>query len=379
MSSAADPTAALRSGAALAFGSLPHVGPDRLRWFCAQPDPSETWRRVTLGQRLDLRGWDAELAASWKKAAEPLDPERLAARHREAGVAVLGAGSADWPDRLVDDPRPPAVLCTLGRPPGGQLPAVGIVGTRRATAYGRRVAAELGGALASLGIVVVSGLAAGIDAEAHRAALARGGPVVGVVAGGLDHPYPLRNRGLWDDVAEHGWLVAEAPLGVRPEAWRFPLRNRIIAALSDVVVVVESASSGGSMHTVREAERRDRTVLAVPGPVTSAASQGTNDLLADGCAPCRSIDDVLTALDLADPGEASARGRGGRASTEVPAGLGPEAAAVLEAVGWESVPLDVVVTSAGLTLVAALAAVEQLCDVGILHNDGGVLERRAAP
>lgn len=368
-----------REGATLAFGSLPQVGPDRLRWFCAQADPVEVWRRVVEGASLDVRGWTPELAATWRRAAEQLDPAALAARHREAGVAVLDPGSDPWPARLADDPRPPAVLCTRGSPPDGSLPSVGIVGTRRATAYGRRVAAELGGALASLGIVVVSGLAAGIDAEAHRAALARGGPVVGVVAGGLDHPYPSRNRGLWDDVARHGWLVAEAPLGVRPEAWRFPLRNRIIAALSDVVVVVESASAGGSMHTVREAERRDRTVLAVPGPITSAASAGTNDLLADGCAPCRSIDDVLTALDLASPGEASAHRRVSAGAGDAPPGLGPEARAVLEAVGWESVPLDVVVTSSGLTLVAALAAVEQLCDVGVLLNDGGVLERKAAP
>jgi len=367
--------------AALAFGSLPNAGPSRLGWFCAQPDPVETWRRITHGARLDLRGWDPELAASWKRAAGTVEPAELLRRHRDARVDLLFAGSTAWPERLADDPGAPALLCTSGLPPDPERPSVGIVGTRRCTAYGRQIAAELGQALAAVGVVVVSGLAAGIDAEAHRAALARGGPVVGVVAGGLDHPYPTRNRGLWQDVADKGWLVAEAPLGVRPEAWRFPLRNRIIAALSDVVVVVESGATGGSLHTVREAERRGRTVLAVPGPVTSAASQGTNDLLADGCGPCRSVDDVLTALDLAHAGPGPRRGSSSTPSLldAVPPGVGPDAERVLDVVGWGAVPLDVVVTSAGLTLVSALAAVEELCEAGVLHNDGGLLERKVGP
>jgi DNA processing protein len=144
------------------------------------------------------------------------------------------------------------------------------------------------------------------------------------------------------------------------------------------VVVIESGSRGGSMHTVREAEQRGRPVLAVPGPVTSAASHGTNDLLADGCAPCRSVDDLLTALDLVHAGAPAVQGAGTSAATtdEVPPGVGHEAARVLEVVGWDALPLDVVVTSTGLTLVTALAAVEELCDAGILHNDGGVLERK---
>jgi DNA processing protein len=237
------------------------------------------------------------------------------------------------------------------------------------------VAADLGTALADLGVVVVSGLAAGIDAEVQRAALARGGHVVGVVAGGLDHPYPRRNRDLWAAIAERGWLVAEAPLGVRPDAWRFPLRNRIIAGLADVVVVVESASKGGSLHTVREAEQRDRAVLAVPGPVTSAASAGTNDLLADGCAPCRSVDDIATALDLVHATDGW-RQKPSRKPSADGVAMGRAATAVLDALGWDCCTLDAVVASTGMALVQVLAAVEELAGAGLVTNDGGLLERR---
>jgi DNA processing protein len=321
------------------------------------------------------------LAQRWRAAAASLDPASLLQHHRDAGVTVRLPGEATWPERLGEDPNPPSFLCTMGDAPAPDAAAVAIVGTRRCTAYGRQVAADLGAALAELGVVVVSGLAAGIDAEAQRAALSRGGHVVGVVAGGLDHPYPRRNRDLWAEVGERGWLVAEAPLGVRPDAWRFPLRNRIIAGLADVVVVVESAARGGSLHTVREAEVRDRCVLAVPGPVTSPASAGTNDLLADGCAPCRSVEDVATALDLVHSNVGWRRGRvdadeDREGRVDARSTLGPAAAQVLDAVGWESCSLDALMGTTGLGLGELLAAVEELCAAGLVENDGGVLERR---
>src|SRR5205823_12975808 len=123
-------------------------------------------------------------------------------------------------------------------------------------------------------------------------------PVVGVVGCGLDVIYPPRHRQLWRQVAERGALLGEAPLGARPEPWRFPARNRILAALADAVVVVESHAAGGSNHTVAAAIDRSVPVLAVPGPVTSPASQGTNRLLAEGCHPATSADDVLVAIGL---------------------------------------------------------------------------------
>src|SRR5262249_15322114 len=147
-------------------------------------------------------------------------------------------------------------------------PRVGLVGTRRCTPTGKSVARQLGRELAACGVAVVSGLAIGIDGCAHQGALAaRAAPPVGVVGSRLDVVYPKSHRRLWDDVAAAGVLLSEAPLGAPPEPWRFPARNRILAALSDVVVVVESHAAGGSMHTVRAAVDRGIPVMAVPGSV----------------------------------------------------------------------------------------------------------------
>jgi DNA processing protein len=161
------------------------------------------------------------------------------------------------------------------------------------------VAAELAAGLAAAGVCVVSGLAAGIDAAAHRGALAAGAaPPVAVVGTGLDVVYPRRNADLWEAVAGAGAVLSEYPLGTRPERWRFPARNRLVAALADVLVVVESHARGGSMHTVTAALDRDVPVMAVPGPVRAPASAGTNALLVAGAAPARDAGDVLVALGL---------------------------------------------------------------------------------
>jgi DNA processing protein len=153
----------------------------------------------------------------------------------------------------------------------------------------------------------VSGLALGIDGAAHRGALtARGVPPVAVVGTGLDVVYPRRNAELWEAVATTGALLSEYPLGTRPEPWRFPARNRLVAALADIVVVVESHARGGSMHTVTAALERDVDVMAVPGPVRAPAAAGTNALLVAGAAPVRDAEDVLVALGL----DSAASGRG---------------------------------------------------------------------
>jgi DNA processing protein len=175
-----------------------------------------------------------------------------------------------------------------------------LIGTRNATSSGRAMATELGRDLARAGVHVVSGLARGIDGGAHRGALAAGGPgrPIAVVGSGLDVVYPAEHHDLWDAVAEQGLLLAEAPPGAPPEPWRFPQRNRIIAALAEVVVVVESRESGGSLITVDEALERGRPVMAVPGAVASRAAAGTNRLLRDGAAAVLDVGDVLTALAI---------------------------------------------------------------------------------
>ena len=222
-------------------------------------------------------------------------------------------------------------------------------------------------------MAVVSGLALGIDGAAHRGALAAGpgaGQTVGVVAGGVDVTYPPSHAALFAEVAAAGALVSEAPLGTPPERWRFPARNRIIAALADVVVVVESRLRGGSLHTVDAAIERGRTVGAVPGPVRSQASAGTNALLADQALVVRDAADVLVALGMGRCLRSVSVG----ASTPHPEGVD---ATVLDAVGFSPTSTDEVVAVAGVGLGPALTALHRLAAAGLVEAGPGCWSRRA--
>ncbi len=218
-----------------------------------------------LGPRL---AWSAVRAGThpgdperrFADAARTTDPAEVWRRHVEAGVEVLLPDGPGYPAALVGDPGAPGVLCSSGDPKVLEArPAVAVVGTRSATPYGAKVASALGRDLARAGVVVVSGLALGIDAAAHSGALAAGdsaAPPVAVVGTGLDRPYPKENSVLWRRVAAAGAVLSEAALGTEPRPRVFPARNRIIAALSDVVVVVESHRDGGSLYTAEAAARR---------------------------------------------------------------------------------------------------------------------------
>ena len=217
-------------------------------------------------------------------------------------VHIIGRG--EYPQQLNDDQNAPTLLYSRGNLELLSRRRVGIVGTRNATEHGRTTAYEFGKVLSQNGVAVVSGLARGIDAAAHRGVLAavkestdNAGPIA-VVATGLDVVYPREHHGLWKDVGERGLLLSENPPGTGPLPFRFPLRNRIIAALSEVLLVVESRLDGGSLITVREALDRGVTVMAVPGATSTRAAQGTNMLIRDGALVAIEPDDVLIALGL---------------------------------------------------------------------------------
>ena len=208
-------------------------------------------------------------------------------------------GDAAFPPQLLDDPRRPAVLFVRGDLAALEARRVGIVGTRNATQRGRETAAEFGYELSVAGVTVLSGLARGIDGAAHRGALAADGArPVAVVGNGLDQPYPKQHASLWNAVGDRGALISEWPPGTPPDAFRFPLRNRILAGLVEVLVVVESRERGGSLITAREAAERGVEVFAVPGSLQSRAAAGTNRLLCDGAAPVTECADLLMALGL---------------------------------------------------------------------------------
>jgi DNA processing protein len=174
--------------------------------------------------------------------------------------------------------------------------AVTIVGSRRATSYGREVARDLGRELAAAGLVVISGLAFGIDACAHRGALDASGKTIAVLGCGPDTSYPAAHRALWRTIAETGVVISELPPGSTPWRWSFPARNRVMAALAGMTVVVEAAARSGSLITADLAAELGRDLGAVPGPVTSRASAGPNELLAGGACVVRDGQDVLDAM-----------------------------------------------------------------------------------
>ena len=208
------------------------------------------------------------------------------------------------------DPSYPPLLAAIHDPPP-QLwirgdadpellsqPAVAIVGARACSSYGRAVARSLGRDLTAAGVIVVSGMARGVDGEAHRGAVEAGGPTVAVLGCGIDRDYPAAHAELARRISETGLIVSEYEPGVEPAPWRFPARNRIIAGLSRAVVVVEARERSGALITVDFALEQGRDVLVVPGEITSALSAGVNALLRHGAAPALSVDDVLEAIGV---------------------------------------------------------------------------------
>ncbi len=216
------------------------------------------------------------------------------ARARELGVRHLHIGEPDYPAALAATEGAPPVLLVIGHAHLLARPAVGIVGARNASTNGRRLAREIAAGVAEAGIVVASGMARGIDAAAHQGAL--DGGTVAVLAGGPDVVYPEENRGLYDEIAARGAILAESPPGLVPQARHFPRRNRIISGLAYAVVVVEAAPRSGSLITARLALEQGREVFAVPGSPLDPRCRGANRLIRDGATLVEGAEDVIEAV-----------------------------------------------------------------------------------
>ena len=330
----------------------------------------ELARAMGLGEKasralVDLRrGFDAGAVV-----------ERLA---REGFRAVTYSEEA-YPSHLKLAPDPPPALFVGGDLGGGAT--VALVGSRRATRSGLETAAVLGRALAARGVRVVSGLAAGVDAAAHEGAIEAGGRTVGVLGCGIDVVYPRENRELFRRVGEEGALVSEYYLGEAPLAWRFPARNRIIAGLSDAVVVVEAPEKSGALITARHAIDAGRDVWAVPGPRGAPECRGSNRLLADGAGVLWDVPEFLEAV--CGPGEA----RDPKVPNDVqvaPAlpeptgGLPEHEAEVLRGVDFRSAGADVVAGRTGVEMKAVLSSLAMLELKGYVARDAaGNFARRA--
>jgi DNA processing protein len=264
-----------------------------------------------------------------------------------------------YPRLLAELHDPPAQLYVRGDVAVLSEPAVAIVGARSCSAYGAQVARSLAGELAAAGLVVVSGLARGIDAEAHRGTLAVSGRTVAVLGCGIDRDYPRSHSELARRIRADGAVVSEYPPGVEPAPWRFPARNRIIAGLCAATVVVEARERSGALITADFALELGRDVFAVPGEITSALSAGTNDLLRQGAAPLLSATDVLAALGF----ESDVR--------PLPP-LSPAGAQVLRILADGPRDADAVSRSSGRSTAEIAAVLVELELAGVVHEAEGL-------
>lgn len=281
----------------IGFNRVRGIGPARLRALLEYfGSIEEAWQAPA--DALREVGLDRRSLSNLLQARAELDLAGELARTQQAGIHVLTWEDPRYPERLLAISDAPPVLYVRGELCAADDWAVAIVGTRQATMYGKEAARRLAGELAGAGVTVVSGLARGVDAVAHSAALEAGGRTIAVLGSGVDIIYPWDNHKLAAEIVQHGALISEYSLGTQPEAMNFPPRNRIISGLSRGVVVVEAGERSGALITAEFAAEQGRDVMAVPGSIFQRCSQGTNRLIREGARPVLSTADVLEELDL---------------------------------------------------------------------------------
>jgi len=279
------------------FNIVHGIGPTRLRALLDYfGDIERAWHAPA--DELRSAGLDSRSVRNLLQTRSEHDLEREVARIEELHVQVLTWESTDYPDLLREIPDAPPVLYVKGTLSDKDAWAVAVVGTRRASAYGREVTRRLCTALARNGITIVSGLARGIDAEAHWAALKSGGRTIAVLGCGVDLVYPPEHRRLAAEITTRGAIVSDYPLGTQPEGRNFPPRNRIISGLSLGVLVTEAGKRSGALITADYAAEQGRDVFAVPGSILSKNSVGTNALIQDGAKVVTRPEDILEELNL---------------------------------------------------------------------------------
>lgn len=319
---------------ALALALLPGVGPVR-------------WQALVEGAEGDADRALARATPPHARAIALADAGRALDRAGRAGIRPVVLGATAYPAALLDLPDPPPVLWQLGDPSLlDRAPRVAVVGTRSATPYGLRAARALCDALAAAGACIVSGMARGVDGVAHERALEAGAPTVAVLGTGADVPFPTDHRALHRELARRALLVSEQPPGARATRGTFPRRNRIIAALADLTIVVEAGVRSGALITAGVALDLGRPVAALPGPVDAPASVGCNALLRDGAHVIASPADALVLLGLARSARPAATADG-----PLPAilqALGDDAGAVWRALAAPAPDADALVARTGL-------------------------------
>src|SRR6266581_1583018 len=364
----------------LALAQIPGIGAARLRALIAAFGSAGGAIQAPHGALASLPGFSKAAATAIRGAAVRRGAEVLA-EVAKLGAVVLLPEDAAFPALLREVPEPPALLFAWGDVALLARPAVAIVGSRNHSTYGAEAARLLAAGVASAA-VVVSGMARGIDAIAHAAALDAGGASVGVLGNGFGVVYPAANRALYDRMVARGCLITECPPGERPHAHTFPRRNRLVSGLAAATVIVEAAVGSGALITADAALDQGRAVLAVPGPITSPTSLGCNKLIQQGAKPALCAGDILEELGLpgtADPGP-MARGqtpeRTSASPGAPPQGQPPDLTelqrSLWDALASEPKHVDALVAAARAETSAVLTALTELEMRGLVKQEPGM-------
>jgi DNA processing protein len=325
----------------VALNMIDEVGPVRVRALLDRFGTPEAILDAGRHDLMQVTGVGEQVAQNMTGWRDAVKLEDELTRIEQAGIRVVTRDDADYPVNLREIYDPPIVLYVRGALSDRDKLSIGIVGSRRATIYGREMARKLSAQLARVGVTVVSGLARGVDTAAHTGALEGKGRTVAVVGCGIDVVYPAENKKLADQIVEKGGaIVSEFPFGSPPDAQNFPMRNRIISGWSTGVVVVEADIKSGALITAKQAHDQGREVFAVPGRADSPLSRGTNRLIKDGAKLTEDVEDILGEFQYLFPKEKQA---------PVLVELSEIESKIVAAIGQEEVIMDEIIRATGLT------------------------------
>jgi len=328
---------------------VPRLGPLTIRRLLDHfPDP-QAILAASPGQLAKVRGVGTQIAASIHRWQETANPHAEQQHMRENGSYFVSQCDEDYPPLLREIYDPPAGLFVRGRLEARDRLAIAVVGSRHTTHYGREAARQLSFQLARSGVTVISGLARGIDTCAHEGALQAGGRTIAVLGSGHDRLYPPENTKLADRIADNGAVLSEFPSRTAPDKTTFPLRNRIVSGMSRGILVVECPERSGSLITANMAADQNRTVYAVPGPITSGSSAGCHQLIRDGARLVTSAEDILEDLQCLIPREQQLSDAKLIAEHSRKPPLEGDAAAIYAALDVTETPFDTLIERTGLT------------------------------
>lgn len=358
--------------AVTAFSTFVPIGPARFGLLVQYFGSAKKAWGASIGEYLKI-GFNPKLAAKFESHRRAFDIDFYKEKLKSLGVRVVTLEDEEYPARLKEIQDPPFLLYVRGSKETNLAfladVSIAVIGTRKMTSYGKDVTERFGAALAQSGVTIVSGLALGIDAISHEAALFVDGATIAVLGNGLDQVYPPRNTNLARDIVNSGkgLLVSEYPLGYPAMPQNFPQRNRIVSGLSRGVLVIEGTKRSGTLLTAAAAARQGRDVYAVPGPVTSPVSQAPHLLIREGAKLVERAEDILEDLDI------NAKLQMLNAKRELPGTK--EEARILETLANEGLDIDRLVRIVGLPTGEVLGTLTTLELKGIVKNVGGVYQR----